>query len=98
MAAEKNYRFDIQVLRGIAVLWVLLFHAYPKYFPGGYLGVDAFFVISGFVVSPLIIRIFAFSNLTKISKELKLFFCLGPLIVRIVLPFSCLILKKEESI
>ena len=54
----KNYRVDIQVLRGIAVLSVLLFHAKQAYFPLGYLGVDIFFVISGFVVTTLIIRIF----------------------------------------
>ncbi len=54
----KGYRLDIQVLRGIAILLVLLFHAKQTYFPLGYLGVDIFFVISGFVVTPLIIRIF----------------------------------------
>lgn len=53
-----NYRRDIQVLRGLAVLAVVLFHANESYFPLGYLGVDVFFVISGFVVIPLILRIF----------------------------------------
>jgi len=55
---KNTYRVDIQVLRGIAVLSVLLFHAKQTYFPLGYLGVDVFFVISGFVVTPLILRIF----------------------------------------
>jgi peptidoglycan/LPS O-acetylase OafA/YrhL len=55
---KANYREDIQFLRGIAVLAVILFHAEKKYFPLGYLGVDLFFVISGFVVTPLIMRIF----------------------------------------
>jgi peptidoglycan/LPS O-acetylase OafA/YrhL len=40
------------------VLAVVLFHANESYFPLGYLGVDVFFVISGFVVTPLILRIF----------------------------------------
>lgn len=52
------YRKDIQVLRGLAVLAIVLFHANDKVFPLGYLGVDVFFVISGFVVIPLILRIF----------------------------------------
>lgn len=56
--SKTNYRRDIQVLRGLAVLAVLLFHTKENYFPLGYLGVDAFFVISGFVVTPLVLRIF----------------------------------------
>ena len=58
MFSETKYRRDIQVLRGLAVLAVVLFHAGESYFPLGYLGVDVFFVISGFVVTPLILRIF----------------------------------------
>ena len=58
MFSETKYRRDIQVLRGLAVLAVVLFHANESYFPLGYLGVDVFFVISGFVVTPLILRMF----------------------------------------
>jgi peptidoglycan/LPS O-acetylase OafA/YrhL len=58
MIGEIKYRRDLQVLRGLAVLAVVLFHANESYFSLGYLGVDAFFVISGFVVTPLILRIF----------------------------------------
>jgi peptidoglycan/LPS O-acetylase OafA/YrhL len=47
----------IQILRGIAVLLVLAFHAYEPIIPLGYLGVDIFFVISGFVISPSIVNI-----------------------------------------
>lgn len=56
--APTKYRKDIQVLRGIAVAAVVLFHANEDWFSLGYLGVDVFFVISGFVVTPLIVRIF----------------------------------------
>lgn len=45
------YRHDIQALRGVAVLAVMLFHLFPDWLPGGYVGVDVFFVISGYVVS-----------------------------------------------
>jgi peptidoglycan/LPS O-acetylase OafA/YrhL len=58
MFSETKHRRDIQNLRGVAVLAVVLFHATESYFPLGYLGVDVFFVISGFVVTPLILRIF----------------------------------------
>ena len=56
--SEVKYRSDIQALRGLAVFAVVLFHAKESYFPLGYLGVDVFFVISGFVVTPLILGIF----------------------------------------
>jgi peptidoglycan/LPS O-acetylase OafA/YrhL len=51
-------------MRGIAVLSVVFFHSFENYFPYGYLGVDAFFVISGFVVAPLILNIFEKSEVT----------------------------------
>jgi peptidoglycan/LPS O-acetylase OafA/YrhL len=49
-------RLDIQVLRGIAVLAVLTFHAGGALMPSGYLGVDVFFVISGFLVGGHVLR------------------------------------------
>ena len=54
MTDLRARRGDIQVLRAVALIAVLAFHAKENYFPWGYLGVDVFFVISGFVVMPLI--------------------------------------------
>jgi len=54
---ESKYRKDIQVLRGLAVVAVVLFHSTESRFTRGYLGVDIFFVVSGFVITPLILEI-----------------------------------------
>ncbi len=72
---RTNFRTDLQALRGIALVAVLLFHAKRSTFSIGYLGVDAFFVISGFVVTPLIFRIFeSMSSSSAVLKNLLEFY------------------------
>ena len=60
-------RLDIQKLRTFAVLGVVLFHLWPSALPGGFVGVDVFFVISGFLISKhlfdeLSAKTFSFAN------------------------------------
>ena len=53
LSREKRagYRADVDGLRAVAVIAVIVFHLDESYLPGGFTGVDSFFVISGFVVS-----------------------------------------------
>ena len=54
--SSATFRPGIQGLRAVAVLTVLIFHVWPAVMPGGYVGVDVFFVISGYLITGLLLR------------------------------------------
>lgn len=58
--SHPKYRSDIDGLRAVAVLAVVAFHAFPSWVRGGFIGVDVFFVISGYLISTII-----FENLDR---------------------------------
>ncbi|TJW14987.1 MAG: acyltransferase [Mesorhizobium sp.] len=53
---ESQFRPEIQGLRAIAVCLVAMFHVWPSLVPGGYVGVDVFFVISGYLITGVLVR------------------------------------------
>src|SRR5579862_3043944 len=79
-----EYRPDIDGLRAIAVIAVVGFHAFPQYLPGGFVGVDVFFVISGFLISGII-----FKHLRDSDFSLSDFYARR---ARRILPALCVVL------
>jgi peptidoglycan/LPS O-acetylase OafA/YrhL len=67
--SHPNYRPDIDGLRAVAVLSVVAFHAFPTLMKGGFVGVDVFFVISGFLISTTV-----FENLDRDSFSFREFY------------------------
>ena len=70
ISMHPKYRPDIDGLRAIAVFSVVMFHAFPEILPGGFIGVDIFFVISGFLISTII-----FENIANHSFSFIDFYC-----------------------
>jgi peptidoglycan/LPS O-acetylase OafA/YrhL len=53
---HRRFRPDVEGLRAVAILLVVLYHAHASLAPGGYVGVDVFFVISGFLITGQLVR------------------------------------------
>lgn len=72
--SEGHYRSDLDGLRAVAVIAVVLFHAYPKLLPGGFIGVDVFFTLSGFFISKILYQEFekgTFSYSRFMAKRIR---------------------------
>ena len=68
---EYSYQKHIDAIRALAVLVVWLFHLNPNLFPGGYVGVDIFFVVSGYVITLSIFRDIEKNNNFNLFKFYK---------------------------
>lgn len=65
--SSQKFRLDIQGLRALAVTLVVIFHFLPAVLPGGYIGVDVFFVISGFLITAHLLREAEQSGTVKVA-------------------------------
>jgi len=75
--SHTEYRADIDGLRAVAVLAVVAFHAFPSWVSGGFIGVDVFFVISGYLIATIIfenLRRGEFSFLEFYARRIKRIF------------------------
>jgi len=98
-ASDLAYRPDIDGLRAVAVLSVIGFHAGVRWFPGGYAGVDIFFVISGFLITSIILRQLAedrFSFADFYARRCKRIFPALIIVLAAVFAFGWMFLLPNE--
>ncbi|SFD16607.1 acyltransferase family protein [Massilia yuzhufengensis] len=98
-ATHLAYRRDIDGLRAVAVLAVVIFHAFPAVLRGGFIGVDIFFVISGFLISSILLRelqqgVFSFAGFY--ARRVKRIFPALILVIAACLAFGWLALFPDE--
>lgn len=97
--SHPKYRPDIDGLRAVAVLSVVAFHAFPAWMKGGFIGVDVFFVISGFLISTIIFENLdsgAFSFSEFYSRRIRRIFPALIVVLMFSLAFGWLLLLPEE--
>lgn len=81
----SRYRPDIDGLRAIAVIAVLGFHAFPKLVPGGFAGVDIFFVISGYLITSIIDQQMLKKNFSVVNFYTRRVLRIVPALITVVL-------------
>ena len=94
-----QYRAEIDGLRALAVLPVILFHAGFEFFGGGFVGVDVFFVISGYLITSLIINDInkdTFSIVNFYKRRARRILPALLFVMFVCLPFAWLILIPSE--
>ena len=99
-ASKASYRPDVDGLRAIAVLAVILFHIDKSLLPGGFVGVDVFFVISGFLITRNIVQELdrgAFSIVEFYRRRVKRIAPVMLLVISVTLVGAQLLMLPEEA-
>ena len=97
--SHPKYRPDIDGLRAVAVLAVVAFHAFPRWLPGGFVGVDIFFVISGYLISTILLENLArdtFSFTTFYMRRIRRIFPALALVLAACFVAGWLLLFADE--
>jgi peptidoglycan/LPS O-acetylase OafA/YrhL len=68
IAVERATRQEVQALRALAVALVVVYHVWPARLPGGFVGVDVFFVISGFLITSHLLREVARTGTVNVTR------------------------------
>lgn len=95
------YRSEIDGLRGISIIAVVFYYIFPNHFPGGFVGVDIFFVISGFLITYIILeekKKYKFSIITFLERRARRIFPALFLVSATFIPISLLSLTPSELI
>lgn len=82
---KHKYRPDIDGLRAVAVLLVIAFHAFPGRIQGGFIGVDIFFVISGYLITEIIFRQIQGSDFSLVAFYAKRVRRIFPALIVVIL-------------
>jgi peptidoglycan/LPS O-acetylase OafA/YrhL len=94
-----SYRPDIDGLRALAILPVVLFHAFPNFLPGGFIGVDIFFVISGYLITSILLKDIqagTYSIKTFYARRVRRIFPALMLVLFVSLVFGWIMLTPDE--
>ena len=98
MPPHKNIP-SIDGLRAVAILLVILFHAFPKLIPGGFIGVDIFFVISGYLITQIIVNQANFNQFSFIdfySRRIRRIFPALILVLIVIYAFGWFVMLPGE--
>ena len=86
--SHAKYRPDIDGLRAIAVLSVMLYHFFPSRFHGGFIGVDIFFVISGYLISLILFDNFERDSFSYVEFYKRRVLRIFPAFTTLVVPWG----------
>ena len=94
-----EYRREIDGLRALAVIPVILFHAGFKTFSGGFVGVDVFFVISGYLITSIILTELGngtFKLINFYERRARRILPALYLVTTVCIPFAWVLLSRED--